>query len=173
MTTHAVGSLATSESAKGAWHEKATRPIKSILVPIDYSEPSFRAGTIALAMARGLGASLTFLHLHISDVAARETVTIDASDIDTVEQTDLTRLMADLVSGTSEAKLESVIAHSHAHVAKGSFSPSQVIVTYAEAQGVDLIIMGARTHSRLRNLLLGDVAQRVIEQAHCPVMLLH
>ena len=75
-----------------AWHVEPARPIESILVPVDYSEHAFRAASIALAMAQGLRASLTLLHLRISDEAVRETVAIEREDLAAVTQERLERL---------------------------------------------------------------------------------
>ena len=156
-----------------AWHVEPARPIESILVPVDYSEHAFRAASIALAMAQGLRASLTLLHLRISDEAVRETVAIEREDLAAVTQERLERLMMALVSGVDEETLESIVPCSHAQVRKDAYAASAVIVEFVEAHGVDLIVMGARARARIRNMLLGDVAKRVIEDAPCPVMVLH
>ncbi len=155
------------------WHERFAKPVESILVPIEYSEPAFRAAEMALDLARGSNASLTLLHLHISDVAVRETVTIEPAQVRRTSAANLRTLMLALVSGMTESTLEAVVPHSHAEVAKGSRSPSNVIVDFAEAHRFDLIVMGARSHSRLHTMLLGDVAEEVITEAPCHVMLLH
>ena len=41
------------------------------------------------------------------------------------------------------------------------------------AQGADLLVVGARSTARLRDRLLGSTAQRCIEQAQCPVSVVH
>jgi nucleotide-binding universal stress UspA family protein len=45
-----------------------------------------------------------------------------------------------------------------------------VIMEYAEQEKMDLIVMGTRGHSGLKDLLLGSLASSVITYAHCPVM---
>lgn len=47
--------------------------------------------------------------------------------------------------------------------------PAQLIVKWAAQNQVDLIVMGTRGCGSVRGLLLGSVAQTVIQQAHCPV----
>jgi nucleotide-binding universal stress UspA family protein len=44
------------------------------------------------------------------------------------------------------------------------------IIDYAEAQNVDLIVVGTRGKSGFRKLLLGSVASNVATYAHCPVL---
>lgn len=45
-----------------------------------------------------------------------------------------------------------------------------VILEYAEQERMDLIVIGTRGRSSLKNLLLGSVASSVVTYAHCPVM---
>jgi nucleotide-binding universal stress UspA family protein len=45
------------------------------------------------------------------------------------------------------------------------------IVGYAEAQGIDLIVMGAFGHSRLHDLILGGTTAYIIRNATLPVLL--
>jgi nucleotide-binding universal stress UspA family protein len=53
------------------------------------------------------------------------------------------------------------------HVATGH--PAEKIVSYAEAHGVDHIVVGHRGRSLLERWLLGSVARQVIVYAHCAV----
>jgi nucleotide-binding universal stress UspA family protein len=47
---------------------------------------------------------------------------------------------------------------------------AEAILTVAETRQADLIVMGTRGFSSLQGLLLGSVSQKVIQHAHCPVM---
>lgn len=42
-----------------------------------------------------------------------------------------------------------------------------------EGKGADLLVMGAYTHSRMRQLILGGVTRSVLEQANVPVLMAH
>jgi len=46
----------------------------------------------------------------------------------------------------------------------------QEIVALAKEGEFDLIVMGARGISRIRELLMGSVSEGVIKNAHCPVL---
>jgi nucleotide-binding universal stress UspA family protein len=48
--------------------------------------------------------------------------------------------------------------------------PDEAIVKAAQAKQADLIILGSHGRTGLRRLLMGSVAERVIGQAHCPVL---
>jgi nucleotide-binding universal stress UspA family protein len=47
------------------------------------------------------------------------------------------------------------------------------VLAHCDQGGVDLLIMGAYTHSRLRQLILGGVTRHVIDHAGIPVLLSH
>ncbi len=57
--------------------------------------------------------------------------------------------------------LETAIAVGH---------PIQQIVHRAEADHVDLIILGRRGMSRFEKMLVGSTSEKVLRYAHCPVM---
>jgi nucleotide-binding universal stress UspA family protein len=48
--------------------------------------------------------------------------------------------------------------------------PSTAITAYAEQNGVDLIVVGTQGRGTLGKAFLGSVADNVIRQAECPVM---
>jgi nucleotide-binding universal stress UspA family protein len=49
-------------------------------------------------------------------------------------------------------------------------NPAQAIVKAAEAGHFDLIVMGAKGHSLLMNVMVGSVADAVVHNAPCPVL---
>jgi nucleotide-binding universal stress UspA family protein len=51
--------------------------------------------------------------------------------------------------------------------------PHEEIIDYAEANNVDLIVMGARGQSGVARWLMGSVADRVARGANIPVLLIH
>jgi nucleotide-binding universal stress UspA family protein len=51
--------------------------------------------------------------------------------------------------------------------------PAEVVTELAAAREVDVIVMGTRGHSKLRQFLLGSTAERVVEHAPCPVLTVH
>lgn len=50
--------------------------------------------------------------------------------------------------------------------------PEQVIAQYAASEGMDLLVMGAWSHSPLRSLLLGSKTSDLLRSARLPVLLL-
>ena len=51
--------------------------------------------------------------------------------------------------------------------------PYESILTVAENDEVDLIVMGNRGFSQIKRFFLGSVAQKVIAEAPCPVLVIH
>jgi len=49
-------------------------------------------------------------------------------------------------------------------------NPAQEIIKVAEQQKSDLVIVGAKGHSLLRNLTVGSVCDTVVHNAPCPVL---
>lgn len=49
-------------------------------------------------------------------------------------------------------------------------NPARAIVTAAEARKPDLIVMGTHGHGALMHALMGNVAERVVRMASCPVL---
>ena len=56
----------------------------------------------------------------------------------------------------------------HAEIVPGH--PAQTISRMAREKGCDPIVVGHTGHSRLHHLFLGSTADRVVEGAHCPVL---
>ena len=51
-------------------------------------------------------------------------------------------------------------------------SPADGILDMAEAEGIDLIIMGSRAKTGLDRFLIGSVASKVVSHARCSVLVL-
>ena len=52
----------------------------------------------------------------------------------------------------------------------GFGAPANQIVEYAEKNDIDLIVMGTHGRSGLEKMWLGSVTEKVLRQAHCPVL---
>lgn len=61
-------------------------------------------------------------------------------------------------------------ARCHVHIGEGS--PAREIIRMAEKLQADLIVMPSHNYSRVENILIGSVTSKVVERAHCSVMVL-
>ena len=66
------------------------------------------------------------------------------------------------------ANLKQRSLSAEAHIDFGK--PADVILRIAENLGVDLVVLGTHPHSALRRRVLGATADKVIDHAHCSVL---
>ena len=138
--------------------------IKTILVPIDFSEHSKKATETAIGLAKTLGANIHMTHvLHYPvQVAAPGTVAIPQ---------DLWTQIRDAAARKLDKAGQTVSAEGievETHLTEGA--NAQAIIEVAEKVGADLIVMGTRGLSGLKHVMLGSVAERTVRLAPCPVM---
>jgi nucleotide-binding universal stress UspA family protein len=89
-----------------------------------------------------------------------------------LEDEDLHRQLQEMANRKMRA---AVAAHDAAalavvHAQERGMSAAPVILDYAEAHDVDLIVMGTQGRRGLGHLLLGSVAEEVVRNARCPVL---
>jgi nucleotide-binding universal stress UspA family protein len=64
---------------------------------------------------------------------------------------------------------ESGVPYVVRHLVRG-FEPAEDLVSIAEANDAELIVIGLRKRSPVGKLILGSNAQRILLDAHCPVL---
>ncbi len=64
---------------------------------------------------------------------------------------------------------ESGVAYDIRQLVRG-FEPAEDLISIAEANAAELIVIGLRRRSPVGKLILGSNAQRVLLDAHCPVL---
>lgn len=134
---------------------------KVTVVPIDFSDLSMAALDKALAISDESGV------VHVIHVLAELTTMEPGNLYGTV--TDESRIES--TNKYMREKLsDSKYADVRVHVVVGN--PGREIVTFAESQGADLIVLPSHGYGFFKHMLLGSVAERVIRLAHCPVLVL-
>lgn len=132
---------------------------KHILVAVDGSTYSQHAMPTAIEIARKFNSDVLVEHVSEHDRGRAVAYSCESP-------ADATRLVGNAVKAirdsgvTAKGHLSDVAA---GHVAKA-------IVETANANNVDLIVMGSRGLSDVQGLLLGSVAHRVIQMATMPVL---
>jgi nucleotide-binding universal stress UspA family protein len=138
----------------------------NIIAAIDFSETSLEAARTAAHLARDARGRLHLLHV-VPDVSENPwTVTAPGVDI-----TELQRVLTSEANGKLAA-LAAMEPFRSAHVTcvVGTGSVPEAVVRYATDHAADLIVLGTHGYGALKRLLLGHVADRVIREAHCPVL---
>jgi len=138
--------------------------VQHVLVPIDFSATADRALAYAIALAQQLQARLTLLHvLDMTPVTMDEmTPGVAATYLDTLE-TEAQRLLQASLARVQHAGLQGETLFVQG-------TPTQMIMDTADEQGVDLIIMGTHGRTGLAHVFLGSVAEHVVRQGPCPVL---
>lgn len=62
------------------------------------------------------------------------------------------------------------LANGQIHVCEGD--ATKQIIKLARRLGADLIVIPSHNYSRMENILIGSVSSKVVERAHCSVMVL-
>jgi universal stress protein A len=130
---------------------------KTICCPVDFSEPTQAALSVAADLCSRLGSDLVLLHVDGGGKVAEEVADVELIDTTLAAwKTDAKRL------GVGNVTLQRVTGQAEI-----------VIVDYAARNGVDLIVMG--THGRVdrEKMLAGSVTESVVRNAGCPVMTIH
>ncbi|WP_338738816.1 universal stress protein [Haloplanus salilacus] len=135
---------------------------ETILLPVDGSAGAAAATEHAVDLAKAHGATLHVLY--VVDVRMSPIGT-DASHADVMELVEASteRPTADALDRAETAGVEAVEVIRHG-------VPSQRIGEYADAEDVDLIVMGTHGRTGVAHVVLGSVADRVVRTADTPVL---
>ncbi|MGI0069871.1 MAG: universal stress protein [Nitrosopumilaceae archaeon] len=138
-----------------------TTQIKKILVPMDGSKKSFKGLDMAITIAKPFGATITGLcvvpdepPIYMPGLSSsfKQKMTVEAKKF-------LER--AKKICEENEVEFKYNLA---------SGIPSEYVAEFANNRPFDLIVIGGRGHSRIRELLLGSVAHSTVHKSEIPVL---
>ena len=136
--------------------------ISRILVPIDFSDCSRKALRYALPLAKQHGASLTLLYVVPPAYGGGEYVGFNFAEM---EAKMITTGEKDLMQLAFEEPCDEVPAGTLVRVGQ----PADEIVGLAWSLPADLIVISTHGRTGLKHVLLGSVAEHVVQRAPCPV----
>lgn len=136
--------------------------MKQFLVPIDGSEGSNAAIDEALDLAQEVGAHVTFAF-----VRKPPSSLLGYPYYERLLSTELAKARATIDAATSKALQIGVDAQSE--ILEGD--PVDEILSFADNDGADLIVMGSRGRGALAGALLGSVSSGVAQHASVPVLI--
>jgi len=150
---------------------------EKVLVPLDGSEHSYRALEIAVQIAKKFEAKITLIHVYsvgIRPVVMPEPTTLTPVGIPVMAPTDVSKIAeatrkagaAILADGEEKVKAEGIEVEA---LLKEGHSVQEIIKTAKEGS-FDLIVIGARGISKIREIILGSVSDGVVHNAPCPVL---
>jgi nucleotide-binding universal stress UspA family protein len=135
-------------------------PIHVILHPTDFSQDSRPAFKVACALARDYRARLLLLHVMRSSGVPLGSPPPDPTRPAEHQEGSAGRPWP--VPPDPGVPVEHRLAEGE---------PSEEILRLAESAEVDLIVMGTHGRTGLRRFLMGSVAEEVLRQAVCPVLI--
>ncbi len=137
---------------------------KRILLATDFSETSTYAVEYALLMARTFGAELHVLHVLETEIPVMMDgiVYLPPNYFDEIEKITAERLES-VIAREDRDKLAVTLV-----MRRGA--PFSQIVRYAHDQKMDLIVLGTHGRGALAHVFLGNVAEKIVRQAPCPVL---
>jgi nucleotide-binding universal stress UspA family protein/mono/diheme cytochrome c family protein len=141
-----------------------TLEFKRILVPLDFSASSARALDYAYALALKFDASLHLVH--VCEVPSMLTASMDAYAI---AYTDWSQRLGEEAERELE-KLRPRLAEVKVSTEVLFGNPPRAIITAAGTNDADLIVMGTHGHGPVMHVVMGNVAERVVRTAECPVL---
>ena len=144
--------------------EDAPGRFQNILLPVDFSDASDRAATVALSVAKRHGARLHMLHVY-QDIVPPPYYT--AADSAFAWDKELKK--------RGEAALHKFIAKHQqegvstvSHLLEGRVA--REIVEFSRGNSIDLIVMGTAGLSGFHHFLLGSVTEKVLRRSDIPVL---
>jgi nucleotide-binding universal stress UspA family protein len=137
--------------------------IQKILIPTDGSDYSLRAAEYGMGIAKMLGAQIMVVYVVDEVVLDQISKPTEREDVERELKNNGQRYI-NYVLGLAEK--EDVKAASL--LAKGR--PFEQIVHLAKGLNMDLIVMGTYGRRGAERILIGSVAERVIEYSSCPVL---
>lgn len=135
----------------------------TILVPTDGSTMSIRAAEKAIELAERLGSEVHFLFIVDSSMMAGLPEDAVWQQLEEVlrEEGEKTIKRLRTLSDESDVETRGVLLDG---------TPWRKIVSYADENDADLIVMATAGRRGIDRLLLGSTTDRVLRHAKCPVM---
>jgi nucleotide-binding universal stress UspA family protein len=151
--------------SQGAGSEPAREfALRTILVPIDFSECSRKALQYAVPMARQFGSRLILAHVmpvhyFVGSEFGPVDVPVPEPEIRKNAERALERLCREEIGDAVPVAIR---------VSRGQ--PVHELVALARDEAVDLILLSTHGHTGLKHVLLGSVTENVVRYAPCPVL---
>lgn len=150
---------------------------ESVLVPLDGSEHSLRALDLAIQIAKEYNGKLALIHVYsvsVRPVILPEPATLTPSSVPMVTAEEISKVAEAnrvvgeriLTDGERRATAEQIPVETMLREGQ----TVQEIVKASKEGKFDLIVIGARGMSKIRELLSGSVTDGVIRHSSCPVL---
>jgi nucleotide-binding universal stress UspA family protein len=140
-----------------------------ILAPTDFSEDSKLALTYAVTLAQKFSSEIILMHVDqpLAPVMVSElNPGLDVSTMNRIAEEGRLLALKELDGATANLRDSGVKARGLMRVG----APFLEIIHAAQSESADLIVMGTHGRTGLAHVLMGSVAERVVNKAPCPVL---
>ncbi len=140
-----------------------------ILAPTDFSDDSKNALNYAIELAQKFGSEVVVVHVDqpLSPVMIGDlSPGLDMSTVNRIAEEQRLMALKELDQVIARLREAGVKARSLMRVG----APFLEIINAAQTENVDLIVMGTHGRSGLAHVLMGSVAERVVNKAPCAVL---
>lgn len=137
-------------------------PPKSILAPIDFSEPSAAGLSAARRLSERFGARLELLHVDEEHALMHEGAMSEKQRAAAAER-----------AADGEARLRELAGLPEPAVRVVRGDAKGVLVELARGERHDMIVMGSHGRSGMERALLGSVAETLVMRSSIPVLTVH
>jgi nucleotide-binding universal stress UspA family protein len=140
---------------------------KKLCCAVDFGEPSRAAMEQAADLARFLGADLTIAHVVVPVPPAASDVLVAS------------RGVAEMEAEEEEEALEAWRAEAEVRAGRPVRTrllvgdPPREIARLVRESGCDLVVVGTHGRTGLRRAVMGSVAERIVREAPCAVLVAH
>jgi len=145
-----------------------------ILIPVDGSTNSMKAIDYAIDLADKYKSELSALHVLYSqsgfafhkETVAGAITSSSLSDLNLEAKQEAEKWFEEINKRAEEKKV-----HIKTEVVFTVISIVEGILTYAEKENINLIIIGSKGKSGWKKLIVGSVASGISTYAHCPILI--
>ncbi|MFH1639113.1 MAG: universal stress protein [Chloroflexota bacterium] len=142
-------------------------PIKKILCPTDFSDPSFEAIKVANELAVHFSSWLCLIHVVSLTPVLATTMVPSAFNVDAYQKA-LEESGKEQLNQVMEKYVSKEIKTSKPTIVSGVAADE--IIRFAEAEQIDLIVIATHGLTGWRHFVYGSVAESVVQHAPCPVL---
>ena len=138
--------------------------MKKICIALDTSPSAQKIAELGYDYAKALGAQVTLVHVVNDPIMGYDGfLTSDVIELVESHVKEAARFLEASVKHLKNKKIETIVLDG---------DTAEAILKFAATWGADLIIMGTHSRSGLENLIMGNVAVKVIKQTEIPVLII-
>lgn len=149
--------------------------MKKILVPIDGSKASRKAAEQAISIAKQFGSEVKLVT--IVNLPSEEKYAFFGVNVQNAFYANRKEMLKELINQESKMLSSIISTLDYADVKLDKLVLEGVayeqILNLSKKENFDLIVMGRRGFSNIERFFIGSVTQRVISDAHCPVLVVN